>query len=128
MTLPQSALIVDDEAHIRVFLKLILKEVGLQTMYEASNGEEALQSYRLQPCDVVLMDVNMAGLDGLQTLERFQTEFPQSFIIMITSSATRDMVEKCLDKGARHFIRKDTPRADIIQILRTTFEDFTPHS
>lgn len=122
MSIPHSALLVDDEAHIRLFLKLILKELGVVEIREARNGQEALDAYRQQKVDLILMDVNMAGMDGLATLEHFKKEFPESFIIMVTSTATREIVEKCIQYGVKQYIRKDTPKQDILNILRNTFE------
>ena len=123
MSIPTSALVVDDEAHVRMFIKLILKELGVQNIREAKNGLEALEAYRSQPSDCVLMDVNMAGMDGLEALEIFSKEFPKAIIIMITSSATREVVEKCIERGARNYIRKDTPKQEIANILKSTFEE-----
>jgi two-component system chemotaxis response regulator CheY len=123
MPLPQSALIVDDEVHIRLFVKLILKELGLTQIREAKNGAEALALYQEQPADIVLMDVNMAGMDGLETLDRFAQQYPDAFVIMLTSSATRQVVEQCIERGARQYIRKDTPRAEMLQLLKATFEE-----
>lgn len=125
MTIPKSALLVDDEAHIRLFLKLILKDLGVEDIQEARNGQEALDTYRRQKTDIIMMDVNMAGMDGLDALDAFYKEFPQAFIIMITSTATREIVERCITKGAKQYIRKDTPRQEIAAILKTTFEEFT---
>lgn len=125
MTIPHSALLVDDEAHIRLFLKLILQELGIAHIREARNGQEAIEAYRQARSDIVLMDVNMAGMDGLAALALFKEEFPDSFIIMVTSTATRDIVEKCIHYGVKQYIRKDTPKADILTILRSTFERMT---
>lgn len=130
MTIPHSALLVDDEAHIRLFLKLILQELGVAHIREARNGQEALEAYRQSTADLVLMDVNMSGMDGLAALEQFKKEFPDSFIIMVTSTATREIVEKCIQYGVKQYIRKDTPKQDILTILRSTFEriNFPPQS
>lgn len=128
MSIPSSALLVDDEAHIRLFLKMILKEIGVETIHEAQNGIQALEVYRKTPTDIILMDVNMAGMDGLQTLEKFSQEFPNAFIIMVTSTATREIVEKCITKGAKQYIRKDTPKQDIKKILSETFQEFNNQS
>jgi DNA-binding NarL/FixJ family response regulator len=71
----------------------------------------------------------MAGMDGLATLEHFKKEFPESFIIMVTSTATREIVEKCIQYGVKQYIRKDTPKQDILNILRNTFERMVfPHT
>lgn len=120
---PKSAIIVDDEAHIRLFVKMILKDLGVEDIREAKNGHEALDAYKQEKPDIVLMDVNMAGMGGIDTLGRLHELDPDAFVIMLTSTATREIVEKCIQNGARNYIRKDTPKDEIKEILKTTFEN-----
>ena len=59
MRSPETALIVDDEKHLRLYLILILSQLGLTTIVEASNGREGIERYKAVKPDLVLMDVNM---------------------------------------------------------------------
>jgi two-component system, chemotaxis family, chemotaxis protein CheY len=113
-------LIVDDEPHIRRFLGLVLQRFGQPTIVEAGNGEEALALYRQHHPDLVLMDVNMPVLDGMQALERLLQEDPDAIVVMLTSLATRSIVERCVELGAANFVRKDTPKETIAQVLADT--------
>lgn len=126
MSIPNSILIVDDEQHIRLYIKMILTDMGVQDFREANNGIEALESYQAERPDAVLMDVNMSGMGGLETLEKLMELDPSAFVVMLTSAATREVVEECVSRGAKQYIRKDTSKEDIAKILTTAFEGFNP--
>ena len=115
-------LLVDDEPHIRVFVTLILKSMGKPNITEASNGEEALVAFKAIKPDVVLLDVNMPHLDGIQTLRKLKEIDPDCVVIMLTSLATRETVERALELGAVNYIRKDTPKEDIAKALSETID------
>ena len=118
-----TVLIVDDEPHIRKFIGLILRKLGTPTILEAANGEEAITAYAQHRPDLVLMDVNMPVMDGLQALERLGTEHPDALVVMLTSLATRNVVERCLELGAVNFVRKDTPKETMAQVLSETIAE-----
>ena len=115
-------LLVDDEPHIRKFVGLLLKQLGSPTIIEAGNGQEALALYRQERPDLVLLDVNMPGLDGLATLRALRELDPDVVAIMLTSLASRQMVEGAADLGACLYIRKDTPKDEMLKMLRETIE------
>jgi two-component system chemotaxis response regulator CheY len=118
-----TVLIVDDEPHIRKYIGLILHKLGTPTILEAANGEEALAAYAQHQPDLVLMDVNMPVMDGLQALERIGAEHPNSRVVMLTSLATRNVVERCLELGAVNFVRKDTPKETMAKVLADTIAE-----
>ena len=93
-----TVLIVDDEPHIRKYIGLILRKFGNPTIVEAGNGEEALALFPQHNPDLVLLDVNMPMMDGLQCLERLVAEHPDALVVMLTSLATRNVVERCFNK------------------------------
>ena len=113
MSTPGKILIVDDEMHVRKFVGLIVREMGTPTVVEASDGKEALAMYTAEAPDLVLLDVNMPVLDGVHTLAALLKQDPKAVVIMLTSLANRQTVEKCLGAGAAGYIRKDTPREKI---------------
>ncbi len=122
MNFPGTILIVDDEAHIRKFVALILRQLGTVRLIEAGNGVEALAAYALERPDLVLLDVNMPVMDGLETLKRLRELDPDSVVIMLTSLANRQTIEEALALGAANYIRKDTPKDEIVQALTETIE------
>lgn len=115
-------LLADDEPHIRKFLGLLLKQLGAPTVIEASNGEEAVALFQQHQPDLVLLDVNMPIMDGIQTLRRLKELDPDSAVIMLTSLANRQTVEEAATLGALNYIRKDTPKDEVLRALRETIE------
>jgi two-component system, chemotaxis family, chemotaxis protein CheY len=115
-------LLVDDEAHIRKFVGLILKQLGISAIREAANGEEALAAYQAEKAGIVLLDVNMPRMDGIETLQKLKQLDPDCVVIMLTSLANRETVERALELGATDYIRKDTPKEEIAKVLAETIE------
>lgn len=126
MTGPGKILLVDDEAHIRKFVGLVLKKICRATILEAPDGLAALALYAQEKPDLILLDVNMPNLDGIQTLERLRLTAPEANVVMLTSLTNRQTVEQCVQLGALDYIRKDTPRdqmsAQLQQILTDCLE------
>jgi YesN/AraC family two-component response regulator len=115
-------LLADDEAHIRKFISLLLRQIGSPTIIEASNGVQAMTLYASERPDLVLLDVNMPELDGLQTLAGLRAFDPDCAVIMLTSLTTRQIIQQAADLGAVHYIRKDTPKDEILATLRQLIE------
>lgn len=115
-------LLADDEAHIRKFIGLLLRQLGSPTIIEASDGKQALALYEQEKPDLVLLDVNMPGLDGLQTLAGLRALDPDCTVVMLTSLATRQTIEQTAELGAVHYLRKDTPKDEILKTLREILE------
>jgi two-component system chemotaxis response regulator CheY len=125
MNFSGKVLLVDDEAHIRKLLSLIIGTLGPATVIEAANGEEALAAYKREQPDLVLLDVNMPKVDGLQALRRLKEEDPDCLVVMLTSLINRQTVEECLRLGAADYLRKDLPRAELTaQLARIVAESF----
>jgi len=118
---PERVLIVDDEPHIRSYLKLIVSEAGATDIKEAGDSANALLLYQHQEPQLVLLDFNLPGEDGLAILERILAHDANACVVMMTAVASREMVEKCAAAGAQNYIRKDTPRDQILQTLRSTW-------
>lgn len=115
-------LLVDDEPHIRKYVGLILKQLGQPLIIEAANGEEAIAAYQRENPDLVLLDVNMPKIDGLETLKQLKAIDPECVVIMLTSLANRATVDEALALGAANYIRKDTPKEEIAKALSETID------
>lgn len=116
-------LLVDDEPHIRKFVSLILKQLGAPILLEAGNGEEAVEIYKRENPDLVLLDISMPKVDGLETLKRIRAIDPDAVVIMLTSMANRQSIEEALGNGAANYIRKDTPKEEIAKSLTDTIDE-----
>ena len=96
---------MDDEKDIRISLTGILEDEGYQVL-TADNGIEALECARLELPDLVLLDIWMPGMDGLETLEKLKTLFPQVTVIMISGHGTIETAVRATKLGAFDFIEK----------------------
>lgn len=119
-------LLVDDEPHVRKFVGLVARGLGSPVIIEAGNGEEALVKYAVESPDLVLLDVNMPLMDGLQTLSAILRDNPDALVVMLTSLTNRQTVEQCLMAGAAGYIRKDTPKEAILAELSAILADNVP--
>ncbi len=117
------ALIVDDDDHVRGFLVVLIRRLLDGPVLEARNGLEAIEIYKTERPDLVLLDVNMPHLNGLDALRQIREINPEAVIIMITSLATRRIVEEAADEGASNFIRKDTSKSQILEVVTRTIEE-----
>ncbi|HLG13766.1 MAG TPA: response regulator [Blastocatellia bacterium] len=118
-----TCLIVDDSAFARLHLRRIMDSFDGVKASEASNGNEALSEYnRLKPT-IVLMDIVMPGLEGIETVRRICESDPAARIIMISSVSYGDKIQEAMEAGARRFIPKPvTPEAlkEAIEAVMTT--------
>jgi two-component system KDP operon response regulator KdpE len=110
-------LIVDDETAIRRALRPPLLELGFQVI-EASRGEEALQALRTTMCDAVLLDVNMPGIGGTETLRRIRAMAPRLPILMLTVRDQEEEKVQALDLGADDYITKPFSTRELIARIR----------
>ncbi|MCA9773313.1 MAG: response regulator, partial [Myxococcales bacterium] len=99
----RTILIVDDEAEIRRSLGGVLRDEGFRVA-EARGGPQALEKVAESPPDVILLDIWMKGMDGLETLERLKVEAPEIPVVMITGHGNVETAVKSLKLGAFDFI------------------------
>ena len=125
---PESkVLVVDDESHIRKFVSLLIKSLGgYTTVLQAANGAAALEIYRRDRPALVLLDVNMPQMDGLETLRLLRHLDPHCTVVMLTSLVNRQTVEECLRLGAVGYLRKDNPPEEMAgQLKKIIIDTFT---
>lgn len=97
--------VVDDEDDVRLFLQDFLSERDLHVM-SASTGEEALEIVDKEKPDIILLDLMMPGMDGIECLERIKKKNPASNVIMITALNDDVRVAKARKLGAHNYILK----------------------
>ncbi len=114
-------LIVDDQRSIRAMLHAMIAQLGGEVVGEAQDGEEAVtKCLELQP-DIILMDINMLKMDGVEALKRINASNPGTLVIMLTSQNTAEVVRECIMHGAKNFLLKSNPAAVIYEELRTSW-------
>jgi two-component system, chemotaxis family, chemotaxis protein CheY len=120
-------LLIDDEPHIRKYLALIARGLGAPVIIEAGNGPDALAKYQQESPQLVLLDVNLPGMDGLEILAAILAQDPKALVVMMTSLVNRQTVEECLKLGATSYIRKDTPKeailAELSEVIRSNLTE-----
>jgi two-component system KDP operon response regulator KdpE len=102
---PGRILIVDDDASVRRALHTTLQTLGFSTS-EASSGEEAMVFARTTPYEVVLLDYNMPGMDGIETCRQLRRLLPQIAILMLTVRNSEDDKVQALEAGADDYVTK----------------------
>ena len=120
-------LIVDDEAEICDFLKSFFEERNYEVK-TASSGQAALQVVEQFKPQVVLLDIKMPGIDGVQTLGTLKKKFPRIKVIMVTALETRDKIEECLRLGADNYITKPLSLEYLENDVREKIESLTGSS
>jgi len=114
-------LLADDESHVRLFVKTVVSSMGCEVVGEATNGKEALELFDQTSPDLVLLDINMPVMDGIAALKALRVKSDKVAIVMLTSLASADIVEQCLEAGANYHLRKDLPLNELKQEIRDTW-------
>lgn len=122
-------LVVDDHVLFREGMCNIIKRWDdFDVIGEASNGLEALQkAHELLP-DVVLMDISMPKMDGIQATQRLKREIPSVRVVILTMSEDDEDLFKAVQNGARGYVLKDTPSKRLHDQLRGVMRDESPLS
>jgi two-component system chemotaxis response regulator CheY len=118
-------LIVDDSAAIRKILQRVLRqaEVSLGQIYEAGDGVEALKTLETQRVDLVMADINMPNMDGLQLLSHIKTteKWKQLPVVMVTTEGGESKVMSAAKLGAAGYVRKPFSAEQLRQTLDGIF-------
>ena len=115
-------LIVDDAMFMRMMLKDILSKNGYEVVGEAANGKEAIDKYiELRP-DLVLLDITMPEMDGIEALKKIKMIEPKAKIIMCSAMGQQGMVVEAIQNGAIDFIVKPFQQNRVLESLRKVEE------
>ena len=116
-----TALVVDDEAAVRTLVQRALGEAGYRVLVAAS-GEEALDIMSQAEVEVMLLDIRMPGLSGVEVLKRAQAEHPDTSVIMVTAVADTQTVVETMKAGAYDYLIKPFSLDDLIFRVRKASE------
>ena len=124
-------LIVDDNRHMRVLLSEILKAVGVKHIFEASDGAQALQMMRGLGIDIIMTDLSMQPLDGIDfvRLLRRSQDSPNKMcpVIMITGHSTVARVSEARNAGVNEFLAKPLTARGVVQRINQIVENPRPY-
>lgn len=112
-------LLVDDHPMMRAGLAVTIREEGdMRVLAEAASGEEAVDLYRLHRPDVVLMDLRLPGMNGVQSIQAIRAVHPEARAIVITTYDGDEDIFRALAAGARAYLLKDTLRRELVDAIR----------
>jgi len=116
---PVRVLLVDDHAIVREGLRALLEEEGgFAVAGEAADGERAVAAAHELAPDVILMDLLMPGVDGLEALRRIRAADSEARVLVLTSAQDDRAVRQAIDAGAVGFLFKDVSRRDLVRAVR----------
>jgi len=112
-------LVADDHAMVRKGIRAVLgTEPGIEVVGEAADGTEAVEAAKRLAPDVVLMDLVMPKLDGIEALRRILESRPTTRILVLTSFATDDQVLPAIKAGALGYLLKDSGPEELVRAIR----------
>jgi DNA-binding NarL/FixJ family response regulator len=110
---PTTVVIADDHAFYRTGLARMLRQTGIHVVAEVANGEAAIRAAEETAPDVVVMDINMPGLSGIEATWRLTAQSPGTRVLVLTVSAEEDDVADAIIAGASGYVLKDGPVEEI---------------
>jgi len=116
-----SVLVVDDDHMMREMLKLILHTDDYPVVGEAANGKSAIALCASLKPGLVLLDIRMPEMDGLEALEEIRKVSPATTVIMVSAEATMDRVREAIQKGAAGFVVKPLNAASVLDKIEVCF-------
>jgi two-component system response regulator DevR len=119
--------LVDDHGIVRQGIRSILgPDPNFMVVGEAANGPDALKLVREQKPDIVLLDLKLPGMGGLEVCHRIVAEHPDTIVLMLTAFLEPDLVNACLHAGAKGYLLKDAERLNLGRQLLQAMEGHSP--
>ncbi|NUM35728.1 MAG: response regulator [Candidatus Brocadiae bacterium] len=115
-------LAVDDSLVTLKILKKTLKDTEFEVVGEVTSGQEALTKYDELKPDLVLMDIIMPEMDGIETLERLIKKDANAKVVMVSSMGAKEKVMESLEKGAKNFVMKPYEKSTLVEVLKKVCE------
>lgn len=113
----KTVLIVDDAVFMRMKLRDLLEKNGYQILGEAQNGVEAIEKYKTNKADIVLMDIIMPEMDGIEAIKRIKKIDPKAQIIVCSAMGQQSIVMEAIHEGAIEFIVKPFNTGRVLEAL-----------
>jgi two-component system chemotaxis response regulator CheY len=116
-------LVVDDSVFARKNLTRIIETFGGKLAGEAGDGKTAITEYdRLKP-DIVLMDITMPQMEGIEAAEKIVQQHPEARIVMVSSVGYQENIVAALQRGARHFVQKPVKPEVLYEVIKYVLGD-----
>src|SRR5438874_10814499 len=112
-------LIIDDHEMVREGLKaMLVSEPDFSIVGDAANAEQALELIERSRPDVILLDIRLPGISGIEVCRTVTERYPETAVIILTTFSDENLVAQCIQAGARGFIVKDIERFDLKRSIR----------
>jgi DNA-binding NarL/FixJ family response regulator len=116
-TVPISIALADDQALVRAGLRALLEQQGIAIAFEADSGQALLDGLAAQPVDVVLSDIRMPGLDGIEALRQLRQAGDATPVLMLTTFDESELLLRATQAGAQGFLLKDAAPEDLHEAI-----------
>ncbi len=110
-------MLVDDAAFMRMTIKNVLTKAGYTNMVEAGDGQQAIDKFQAERPELVIMDITMPNVDGIQALQAIKTIDPNAKVVMCSAMGQESMVVEAIHLGALDFIVKPFKPDRILQTV-----------
>jgi two-component system, chemotaxis family, chemotaxis protein CheY len=115
---PVRYLVVDDSVFARKNLAQMIESFGGQVGGEAGDGMTALSEYERTNPDIVLMDITMPQMEGIEAAEKIVRQHPEARIVMVSSVGYQENIVAALQRGARHFVQKPVKPEVLYEVIK----------
>ena len=115
---PVRYLVVDDSVFARKNLARMIETFGGQLAGEAGDGMTAITEYERTHPDIVLMDITMPQMEGIEAAERIVRQHPEARIVMVSSVGYQENIVAALQRGARHFVQKPVKPEVLYEVIK----------
>ncbi len=123
------ALIMDDSSVMRKIVARALRQAGIDplTVLEAASGSEALEMLKSQAVDLLVSDINIPSMDGIEFLRQIQAQYPALPVVIVTTESSAVFVRQAIQAGVRAYLRKpftaDQVKERVLPLLRPSADE-----
>ena len=116
----KKVLIVDDSSYMRMFVKKIIEKEGFYTTFEASSKDDAIEVFKIENPDIVILDLNMSEftMDGINVLTNIMQINPETVVIIVSAVGHEEVKDECMALGAKSYIRKPIDAETLLKTLQ----------
>jgi len=126
MTSPTRILLIDDQTTIRQALQMLLeREPGFEIVGGAADGKKGIALAESLEPDVILVDIEMPGMDGIETTRVLKERFPEINILILTGQDDQSCLQRALQAGAKGYLLKTTPAEDLTYAIRSVQKGYS---
>jgi DNA-binding NarL/FixJ family response regulator len=111
-----------------MLIRILLRQLKIETVWDAVDGNEALEQAAAHKPDVILLDINLPRVGGLEVLAKLKAAFPAIPVIIVSSQSTMKTVIQTRELGAEAYVLKHAPKAEVLQMLSDAFDSIAASS